>query len=84
MVAKNCLNAKNAGAEVMITPCTLCDMAMGAYQKPAEAVVGKYIDLPEMNFAQLLGTAMGIDSADLGISRLHVDPNPVLSNRGIV
>lgn len=84
MVAKNCLNAKGAGAEMMITPCTLCDMAMGAYQAPAEKTVGKFIDLPEMNFAQLLGLAMDIPSGDLGIGRLHVDPAACLSARGVM
>jgi succinate dehydrogenase / fumarate reductase cytochrome b subunit len=84
MVAKNCLSAKSAGAEVMISPCTLCDMAMGAYQKPAEKAVGQAIHLPEMNFAQLLGVALGIEENRLGISRLHVSPRPVLSLREVI
>ncbi len=84
MVAKNCLNAKGAGAEMMITPCTLCDMAMGAYQGPAEKTVGKFIDLPEMNFAQLLGLAMNLEAGDLGINRLHVDPRAALTTRGML
>ncbi|MBF0628029.1 MAG: CoB--CoM heterodisulfide reductase iron-sulfur subunit B family protein [Magnetococcales bacterium] len=82
MVAKNCLNAKNAGAEVMITPCTLCDMSMGSFQGPAEKVVGQSIDLPEMNFAQLIAVAMGLD-ASAGLNRLHVPPYGVLSARGV-
>ncbi|MBF0359056.1 MAG: CoB--CoM heterodisulfide reductase iron-sulfur subunit B family protein [Magnetococcales bacterium] len=83
MVGKNCLDAKSSGAELMISPCTLCDMAMGAYQGPAESVVGESIDLPEMNFAQLLGIALGIDSKILGISRLHVDPTPAFKERNV-
>ncbi|MBF0162529.1 MAG: CoB--CoM heterodisulfide reductase iron-sulfur subunit B family protein [Magnetococcales bacterium] len=84
MVAKNCLSAKGAGAEVMITPCTLCDMAMGAYQKAAEDVVGQEIDLPELNFAQLLGITMNISTETLGIRRLHVDPHSALAERGVI
>ncbi|MEO5339185.1 MAG: CoB--CoM heterodisulfide reductase iron-sulfur subunit B family protein [Magnetococcus sp. MYC-9] len=84
MVAKNCLSAKGAGAEVLITPCTLCDMAMGAYQKLAEDTVGQEINLPEMNFAQLLGIAMNISTETLGIRRLHVDPHAALAERGVV
>ncbi|MEO5331182.1 MAG: CoB--CoM heterodisulfide reductase iron-sulfur subunit B family protein [Magnetococcus sp. YQC-5] len=83
MVAKNCLNAKNAGAELMITPCTLCDMSMGSFQKPAENVVGKVIELPEMNFAQLMAVTMGLDAAVTGLDRLHVSPQNVLTSRGI-
>ncbi|MBF0098441.1 MAG: CoB--CoM heterodisulfide reductase iron-sulfur subunit B family protein [Magnetococcales bacterium] len=84
MVANNCLNAKGSGAEMMISPCTLCDMAMGAYQKPAENAVGKEINLPEMNFAQLLGLALGISPDTLGINRLHVDPSAVLASRKVL
>lgn len=83
MVANNCLNAKDAGAEVMISPCTLCDMAMGAYQGIAEKTVHKTIGLPELNFAQLLGLAMGLDATTLGVQRLHVNPTQVLAAHGV-
>ena len=83
MVGNNCLDAKDNGADMMISPCTLCDMAMGAYQGPAESVVGKSIDMPEMNFAQLLGISLGIDDATLGISRLHIDPAPALKKHNV-
>ncbi|HIJ85988.1 MAG TPA: CoB--CoM heterodisulfide reductase iron-sulfur subunit B family protein [Magnetococcales bacterium] len=83
MVATNCLDAKDCGAELMISPCTLCDMSMSAYQMPAEKVVGKKIGLPEMNFAQLLGASMGLDAAELGLERLHVDPRPILKTKGL-
>ncbi|MBF0428806.1 MAG: CoB--CoM heterodisulfide reductase iron-sulfur subunit B family protein [Magnetococcales bacterium] len=82
MVAKNCLNAKNAGAELMITPCTLCDMSMGSFQKPAEKTVGQVIELPEMNFAQLIAVAFGLN-AQAGLDRLHVTPQAVLESRGV-
>ncbi|MEO5346613.1 MAG: CoB--CoM heterodisulfide reductase iron-sulfur subunit B family protein [Magnetococcus sp. YQC-9] len=82
MVARNCLNAKEAGAEVMITPCTLCDMSMGSFQGPAEKVVGKRIDLPEMNFAQLIALAMGLEGS-VGLNRLHVSPEMALRARSV-
>ena len=84
MVAKNNLSAKDAGAEVLISPCPLCDMSMGVYQKAAENVSGKVINLPEMNFAQILGIAMGISTETLGIRRLHIDPHSAMAARGIV
>lgn len=77
------LEAKNAGAEVMVSPCTLCDMAMGAYQNRAEKARGEKIGLPEMNIAQLVGTAMGIDKKKLGFNRLHQDPRPAMRSRGM-
>jgi len=77
------LEAKNAGAEVMVSPCTLCDMAMGAYQSRAEKARGEKIGLPEMNISQLVGTAMGLDKKTLGFNRLHQDPRPAMKNRGM-
>ncbi|MDD9912923.1 MAG: CoB--CoM heterodisulfide reductase iron-sulfur subunit B family protein [Alphaproteobacteria bacterium] len=70
--------AKQAGADVMVSPCTLCDMAIGAYQSRAEKVMGEKIGLPEMNITQLIGAAMGIDSKTLGLNRLHQDIRPAL------
>ncbi|OSM00143.1 CoB--CoM heterodisulfide reductase iron-sulfur subunit B family protein [Magnetofaba australis] len=84
MVMKNLESAKGARAEVMITPCTLCDMAMGAYQGIAEKTVGREVGLPEMNFAQLLGCAMGISDKKLGLNRLHVSPRAALVERGVL
>lgn len=75
--------AKEAGAEVMISPCTLCDMALGAYQSRSEKALGRRIDLPEMNVAQLVGAAMGMDEKTLGFSRLHQDPRPAMEKHGV-
>ncbi|MEO5348243.1 MAG: CoB--CoM heterodisulfide reductase iron-sulfur subunit B family protein [Magnetococcus sp. YQC-3] len=83
MAANNCLHAKGSGAQVMITPCTLCDMVMGSVQELAEKSIQQAIQLPEMNFAQLLGLSMGIPAERLGISRLHVDPGNVLATIGL-
>lgn len=83
MVAKNCMNAKNAGAELMITPCTLCDMSMGSLQKPSGQSLGKVIELPEMNFAQLIAVAFGLEPHTTGLDRLHVSPQAILASRGV-
>lgn len=77
------LEAKNAGAEVMVSPCTLCDFALGAYQARSEKAMGTTIGLPEMNIAQLVGKAFGLDEKTLGFNRLSVDPTPALHAHGI-
>jgi succinate dehydrogenase / fumarate reductase cytochrome b subunit len=77
------LEAKNQGAEVMVSPCTLCDFALGAYQSRSEKALGTSINLPEMNITQLIGTAFGLDAKTLGLHRLHVDPKPVMHARGV-
>lgn len=77
------LEAKSEGAEIMVSPCTLCDMALGAYQARSEKHLGKKIDLPEMNISQLVGTAFGIDKKSLGFSRLHQNPTKIFKSRNI-
>ncbi|HEX2859333.1 MAG TPA: CoB--CoM heterodisulfide reductase iron-sulfur subunit B family protein [Alphaproteobacteria bacterium] len=77
------LQAKNAGAEVMISPCTLCDFALGAYQSRSEKAMGKAIGLPEMNVSQLIGAAFGLDQKTLGFHRLHQDPTVSMKARGM-
>lgn len=77
------LEAVREGAEVMVSPCTLCDMAMGAYQAKSEKALGHKIDLPEMNITQLMGISMGLDAKTLGLSRLHVDPTDNLKQHGV-
>lgn len=77
------LEAKNSGAEIMVSPCTLCDFALGAYQSRSEKAMGIKIGLPEMNIAQLVGAAFGIDDKTLGMSRLHQDPTPAFRAHGM-
>ena len=83
MSGSHSLEAVRQGAEVMVSPCTLCDMAMGAYQAKSEKALGQKINLPEMNITQLMGISMGLDAKTLGLSRLHVDPTEILSTHGV-
>lgn len=75
--------AKDAGAEVMVSPCTLCDMAMGAYQSRSEKAMGVKIGLPELSIQQLIGASMGLNTNTLGFNRLHQDPRPAMRQRGM-
>lgn len=83
MSGHHTLDAKSSGAEVMVSPCTLCDMALGAYQTRSEKKLGQKIDLPEMSIQQLIGASFSIPAKKLGMSRLHKDPKPVMKARGM-
>lgn len=83
MAGGHSLQAKNAGADVMVSPCTLCDFALGAYQERSEAAMKVKIDMPEMNVAQLVGSAMGLPAKTLGFNRLHTDPRPAMKSHGM-
>ncbi len=83
MAGGHSLQAKDAGADLMISPCTLCDFALGAYQARSEKAMGKPINLPEMNVAQLVGAAFGLDAKTLGFDRLHTNPRPAMQAHGM-
>jgi succinate dehydrogenase / fumarate reductase cytochrome b subunit len=83
MAGGHSLEAKNAGADLMVSPCTLCDFALGAYQSRSERAMGVQIGLPEMNIAQLVGVAFGLSAETLGLKRLNADPAPAFKARNV-
>ncbi len=73
MAGSNMKEAKNEGADFMVTPCPLCHMSLDIYQDRAGRAVNARLDLPILHLPQLLGLAMGIPAGELGVSR-HVIP----------
>jgi heterodisulfide reductase subunit B len=71
--------AKAAGAECLVVACPMCQMALDAYQSKIERKTGEQMNLPVLYFTQLMGLALGIDERRLGLDRLFVSPNRVLS-----
>ncbi len=72
------LNAKNAGANCMITACPLCHFNLDAKQKDVESEFDLKIELPILHFTQLVGLAFGIAPTDLGLNRNCVSPKKIL------
>ncbi len=83
MAGGHSLEAKTKGADLMTSPCTLCDMALGAYQALSEKKMGQKIDLPEMSIQQLLGVSMGISAKKLGINKLHQNPSAAFASKDV-
>jgi heterodisulfide reductase subunit B len=71
--------AKQAGADCVVVACPMCQMALDAYQSKIERQMGEQINLPVLYFTQLMGLALEIDERRLGLGRLFVSPNRVLS-----
>jgi succinate dehydrogenase / fumarate reductase cytochrome b subunit len=63
--------AKEAGADVVVTPCPLCHLSLDAWQGKASAYSGEDFKIPILHLAQLLGAAAGIDESELKFKR-HV------------
>lgn len=73
MAGANMKEAKEGGADFMVTPCPLCHMSLDIYQDRAGKAVNANLNLPILHLPQLLGLAMGIPPKDLGVSR-HLVP----------
>jgi len=67
-------NAKEKGAELMVTPCTLCHVSLDAFQPKAGKRKKADLNLPIFNATQLIGLALGIEYEKLGLNRHVVSP----------
>ncbi len=72
------LDAKNSGANCVITACPLCQFNLDAKQKDIESKFNLKINLPILHFTQLVGLAFGIDIKELGLNRNVVSPQKIL------
>jgi succinate dehydrogenase / fumarate reductase cytochrome b subunit len=73
MGGANLKEAKDGGADAMVTPCPLCHMSLDIYQERAGQKVNAKLDLPVLHLPQMLGLAMGVPAEELGV-RHHLVP----------
>jgi heterodisulfide reductase subunit B len=66
-------------AEVIATVCPLCQINVECYQRHVNRVFGTAFRMPVLYFTQLLGLALGIPAARLGIGTELISPAPVLA-----
>ena len=83
MVAKHTLEAKDLGADAMITPCPLCHLNLDSFQPKAAAQAGRPIGRPILHMPQAIGLAMGISPHELGLRRHIVNTTPLELALGI-
>ncbi|MBI2954534.1 MAG: CoB--CoM heterodisulfide reductase iron-sulfur subunit B family protein [Chloroflexi bacterium] len=72
-------DGKTAGADCMVTPCPLCHISLDAFQTMAEKQLGRDIRLPIFHLPQLVGLAIGLDPAELKLSRHMVSLDGILA-----
>ncbi len=73
MNGTNLKEAKDAGADAMVTPCPLCHMSLDIYQERAGRKVNAALDLPVLHLPQMVGLAIGVPADELGVQR-HLVP----------
>ncbi len=74
----NCMSAKDAGADVLVTPCPLCQMQLDMYQPDAQKRFEESIRMPILHLPQLIGLALGFEPEELAIQRHIIDAIPML------
>lgn len=66
--------AKESGAEVVVTPCPLCQTNLEMYQPEINKKFGTDFNFPVVFYSQLMAVAMGLDAkADAGLHQ-HLIP----------
>ncbi len=83
MVAHHTSEAKEYGADLMVTPCPLCHLNLDGLQTKAGKQNGMEINLPIFHLPQLLGLAMGMEPKALGLNRNLVSTRSVLEKIGV-
>jgi len=69
--------AKEAGADAIVTPCPLCHLSLDAWQTKLKKQTGKDFQMPILHLSQLIGVAAGLDSSELKFKRHVVSVDPV-------
>lgn len=77
MTATRLMDAKDHGADCVVTPCPFCHINLDNYQGLAEKKVSAKIELPVFHLAQLVGLALGLSAEAMGLSRHLVSPENI-------
>jgi len=72
-------HAKAAGANAVAVGCPFCQLLLDLYQDKLETIKGTTFNLPILFFSQLMGLAMDLDRAELGLEKLVVPPFKLLA-----
>ncbi len=75
--------AKEAGADAIVTPCPLCHLSLDAWQTKLKKQTGKDFQMPILHLSQLIGVAAGLEAAELKFKRHVVSVQPVLEKLSV-
>jgi succinate dehydrogenase / fumarate reductase, cytochrome b subunit len=75
--------AKEAGADAIVTPCPLCHLSLDAWQTKLKKQTGKDFQMPILHLSQLIGVAAGLEDSELKFKRHIVSVQPVLEKLAV-
>lgn len=78
MAGQQILDAKQHGADCIVTPCPLCHLNLDSRQPEAAGVIKQKLDMPILHLSQLIALALGVDSKTLKMQRHIVDTMSVI------
>ena len=79
MTAKHTGEAKDNGADAMVTPCPLCHLELDGEQTQAAAAARRTIEMPILHLPQMVGLALGLDPKGLGLGRHFVSTAKIVA-----
>lgn len=68
------LDAKDSGADAVVTPCPLCHLNFDVKQEANAKTVNREIDIPVFHLPQIIGLALGLTPKELGLEHHIVKP----------
>ena len=74
--------AREAGGEILVTDCPMCQANLDTREKEIQAETGTRYDLPVVYITELLAVAMGLPEARAWWRKHLVDPAPLLKAKG--
>jgi len=79
MTGKGAKTAKEAGADVIVTPCPLCQMQFDGHQHDTdESLEDEDVLMPVIHLPQLIGLALGITPKELGMDKHLIEVIPAV------
>lgn len=71
-------SALAAGADAVVVACPMCHANLDTRQEEIGERLGRPFSLPILYFSQVLGYALGLEAAQLGMKKHIVDPVPLM------
>jgi heterodisulfide reductase subunit B len=77
------MDARDAGADLVMVACPLCHSNLDLRQRNIEKRLGADLEIPVLYFTQVLGLALGYSAHSLGIHKHMIDPRPLFKALGL-
>jgi len=77
-------NARESGADAIITSCPLCAFNLDSRQEEIKKKNHDFNTMPVFYFTQLLGLALGLDRMDLMLEENYIEPLELLKKKNLL